>query len=51
MAGEWVKRKIGSLGRVVTGKTPTTADSSNFGGPYPFITIPDRDGRRPNRSY
>ncbi|GIU83153.1 MAG: restriction endonuclease subunit S [Acidobacteria bacterium] len=45
MAGEWVKRKIGSLGRVVTGKTPTTADSSNFGGPYPFITIPDLDGR------
>jgi type I restriction enzyme S subunit len=45
MAGEWVKRKIGSLGRVVTGKTPPTADSSNFGGPYPFITIPDLDGR------
>jgi len=44
MAGEWVKRKIGSLGRVVTGKTPPTADSSNFGGPYPFITIPDLDG-------
>jgi len=45
MAGEWVKRKIGSLGRVVTGKTPPTADSSNFGGLYPFITIPDLDGR------
>ncbi|MCX7981207.1 MAG: restriction endonuclease subunit S [Bacteroidia bacterium] len=45
MAGEWVKRKIGALGRVVTGKTPPTADSSNFGGPYPFITIPDLDGR------
>lgn len=45
MAGKWVSRKIGSLGRVVTGKTPSTADSSNFGGPYPFITIPDLDGR------
>jgi len=45
MAGEWVTRRIGSLGRVVTGKTPSTLESSNFGGPYPFITIPDLDGR------
>ncbi len=45
MAGEWVKRKIGSLGRIVTGKTPPTVDNSNFGGPYPFITIPDLNGR------
>ena len=46
MAGEWTRRKIGSLGRVVTGKTPPTADTANFGGPYPFITIPDLNGRR-----
>ncbi|MDZ7337192.1 MAG: restriction endonuclease subunit S [candidate division KSB1 bacterium] len=45
MAREWVRRKIGSLGRVVTGKTPPTADASNFNGPYPFITIPDLNGR------
>ena len=45
MAGEWTARKIGSLGRVVTGKTPSTADPANFIGPYPFITIPDLDGR------
>ena len=45
MAGEWVKRKIGALGRVVTGKTPPTSDSSNYGGPYMFITIPDLNGR------
>jgi type I restriction enzyme S subunit len=45
MAGEWIDRKIGALGRVVTGKTPSTADPANFGGPYPFITIPDLDGR------
>jgi len=45
MAGEWVKKKIGALGRVVTGKTPPTSDPANFGGPYPFITIPDLDGR------
>ena len=43
--GDWVKRRIGDLGRVVTGKTPPTAEKSNFDGPYPFITIPDLDGR------
>ncbi|MDD3927186.1 MAG: restriction endonuclease subunit S, partial [bacterium] len=43
--GKWVKQKIGSLGRVVTGKTPPTSDKSNFDGPYPFITIPDLNGR------
>ena len=42
---EWVRRKIGTLGRVVTGKTPPTVEKSNFDGPYPFITIPDLDGR------
>ena len=41
----WVSKKIGELGKVVTGKTPTTTDPENFGGPYPFITIPDLDGR------
>ncbi len=42
---EWVRRRIGTLGQVVTGKTPSTAERSNFDGPYPFITIPDLDGR------
>ena len=45
MAGDWVTCQIGTLGRVVTGKTPPTVDTDNFGGPYPFITIPDLDGR------
>ena len=45
MKSEWTTRKIGSLGRVVTGKTPSTAKPENFGGSYPFITIPDLDGR------
>jgi type I restriction enzyme S subunit len=39
MASEWIERRIGELGRIVTGKTPSTSDPSNFGGPYPFITI------------
>ena len=46
MAGEWETKRIGDLGRVVTGKTPSTAVVENFGGNYPFITIPDMDGRR-----
>ena len=41
MGSEWIKRRIGSLGRVVTGKTPSTSDPSNYGGSFPFITIPD----------
>ncbi|MCL5884272.1 MAG: restriction endonuclease subunit S [Deltaproteobacteria bacterium] len=44
MAGEWIDRRIGTLGRIMTGKTPSTSDPANFGGPYPFITIPDLDG-------
>ncbi len=46
MAGEWISRRIGDLGKVITGKTPSTKVADNFGGPYPFITIPDMDGRR-----
>jgi type I restriction enzyme, S subunit len=46
MAGEWKTKRISDLGRVVTGKTPSTAVAENFGGNYPFITIPDMDGRR-----
>ena len=32
MASEWETRRIGDLGRVVTGKTPSTAVAENFGG-------------------
>jgi type I restriction enzyme, S subunit len=46
MSSEWPARKIGDIGRVVTGKTPSTSEAQNFGGPYPFITIPDLGQRR-----
>ena len=42
----WQKVKIKKIGKVITGKTPSTFDSSNFGGPYPFITIPDLKNQR-----
>lgn len=44
MSSEWPWQKVRSLGKVVTGKTPSTRDPENFGGPYPFITIPDLEG-------
>lgn len=45
MSSDWHKKKVRELGRVITGKTPPTGDPLNFGGRYPFITIPDLNGR------
>lgn len=45
MNEDWRTYKIGSLGKVITGKTPSTQEEGNFNGKYPFITIPDLDGR------
>jgi type I restriction enzyme S subunit len=36
--------RIGDLGRVVTGKTPPSAQPELFGGDYPFLTPTDIDG-------
>lgn len=33
--------QIKKIGKVITGKTPSTEDTSNFGGKYPFITPSD----------
>ncbi len=44
MSSEWQTLTIGQLGRVVTGKTPKTSDSHNFGGQIPFVTPTDMDG-------
>ena len=37
----WEKKKIGEIGTVITGKTPSTSNKENYGGSIPFITIPD----------
>ncbi len=42
----WRTVRLGDVGRVVTGKTPSTKDPENFGGDYPFITIPDLKDQR-----
>jgi type I restriction enzyme S subunit len=37
----WQKKKLGEIGKVITGKTPSTSKKENYGGSIPFITIPD----------
>ena len=37
----WEKKKVGEIGKVITGKTPSTAKKEYYGGQIPFITIPD----------
>ena len=37
----WNRVKVGDLGRVVTGKTPKTAEKDNYGGDIMFVTPSD----------
>ena len=41
MVSEWRTVKVGDLGRIVTGKTPKTANMENYGGLIPFLTPSD----------
>ncbi|EJE9655147.1 restriction endonuclease subunit S [Salmonella enterica] len=48
MSGEklpegWVESELSALGHIVTGKTPSTKEPSNFGGDIPFIKPGDLD--------
>lgn len=38
---EWQELKVEDLGRVITGKTPSTKSSDFYGGKIPFVCIPD----------
>ena len=38
---EWKEYRLGDLGKIITGKTPSTKDSSLYDGHIPFICIPD----------
>jgi type I restriction enzyme S subunit len=40
----WEECRIREFGEVVTGKTPSTKDSDNYGGEIPFIKTPDMHG-------
>ena len=46
MASEWKDFGLSEIGRIVTGKTPLTSQSENFGGDIPFITPSDMDDRK-----
>ena len=37
----WEMKKVTEIGKVITGKTPSTAKKEYYGGQIPFITIPD----------
>ena len=43
---EWRDIRIGDLGKVVTGKTPSTSKPEYYGGTTQFLTPTDMDGRR-----
>lgn len=40
----WEVTIVSGFGKIVCGKTPSTKDPDNFGGEFPFITIPDMRG-------
>ncbi len=46
MAGEWRETTLDQLGRIVTGKTPSSTCPEHFNGHIPFVTPKDLDGRR-----
>lgn len=46
MGSEWITLSLQDLGRIITGKTPSTKDSENFGGYIPFVSPRDLDGAR-----
>ena len=39
--GEWKNVRVGELGKIITGKTPKTTISDNYGGRIPFLTPSD----------
>lgn len=46
MGSEWQAFTVGDLGKVVTGKTPSTSVEGNFGIDIPFVSPRDMDGSR-----
>lgn len=44
MTAVWKRTALGSLGRIVTGKTPSSERPEDFGDVYPFITPSDISG-------
>ena len=45
-SGEWREVAVNQLGRIITGKTPSSRNLEYFGGTIPFVTPTDMNGRR-----
>ena len=45
-SSNWKRLRLNEIGKVITGRTPPTADIENFGDEYLFITPSDMDGRK-----
>ena len=46
MKSDWSKKSIGDLGKIVTGKTPSTKISDYWNGDIPFVTPKDIQGTK-----
>ncbi|MDA0834867.1 MAG: restriction endonuclease subunit S [Planctomycetota bacterium] len=46
MNNKWRHKRIGDLGRIVTGKTPSSSRPKCFGDEYPFVTPTDMHDKR-----
>lgn len=47
----WEVRKLGEVGHITTGATPSTARAGMFGGSIPFVTPGDLESELPPRRY
>lgn len=45
-AGGWEEKLLGSVGEIVTGKTPSTSDETLWGGEIQFVTPTDISGEK-----
>ena len=46
LPGQWREATLGQLGRIITGKTPSSRRPEYYGGDIPFVTPRDFNGRR-----
>lgn len=44
--GDWEQRKVSEIGNIITGSTPKTSISDNYGGEFLFVSPADIQGNR-----
>jgi type I restriction enzyme S subunit len=45
-AGEWEERRLGEVGEIITGNTPSTQETNNYGGKRLFVSPADIEDQR-----